>query len=63
MQVQNPGDKEITCVDCGEKFWFTERDQQFYKEKQYSEPKRCRDCRAKKKANWEHQQKERGYKK
>lgn len=52
MQVRNPEDKEITCIDCGEVFWFTKREQEFYKEREFSEPKRCRDCRAKKKAQF-----------
>ena len=30
---------------CGEDFNFTERDQEFYKEKGFLPPKRCRFCR------------------
>lgn len=45
-------DKTIKCVDCGEDFTFTARDQEFYAEKGFTnEPKRCRDCRNKKKAD------------
>lgn len=44
-------DKTIKCVDCGTEFVFTARDQEFYAEKGFTnEPKRCRDCRNKKKA-------------
>jgi hypothetical protein len=44
-------DKTIKCVDCGSEFIFTARDQEFYAEKGFSnEPKRCRSCRDKKKA-------------
>lgn len=44
-------DKTITCVDCGEEFVFTARDQEFYAEKGFNnEPKRCKACRDKKKA-------------
>ncbi len=44
-------DKKITCVDCGEEFVFTARDQEFYAEKGFNnEPKRCKACRDKKKA-------------
>lgn len=44
-------DKTITCVDCGTDFVFTARDQEFYAEKGFNnEPKRCRSCRDKKKA-------------
>lgn len=45
-------DKTIECVDCGNEFAFTARDQEFYAEKGFTnEPKRCRDCRNKKKAD------------
>lgn len=44
-------DKTIKCVDCGVEFVFTARDQEFYQEKGFTnEPKRCRTCRDKKKA-------------
>ncbi|MCI8588274.1 MAG: cytochrome C551 [Bacilli bacterium] len=44
-------DKTITCIDCGEEFVFTARDQEFYAEKGFNnEPKRCKSCRDKKKA-------------
>ncbi len=44
-------DKKITCVDCGTEFLFTVRDQEFYAEKGFTnEPKRCKACRDKKKA-------------
>ena len=44
-------DKTIKCVDCGTEFVFTARDQEFYKEKGFTnEPKRCKACRDKKKA-------------
>jgi len=42
-------DTELTCKDCGKPFVWTEKEQQFYKEKGFSEPKRCRDCRVIKK--------------
>lgn len=43
-------DKTIKCKDCGVDFLFTERDQEFYKEKGYeNEPVRCRECRKAKK--------------
>ena len=43
-------DKSITCRDCGNTFTFTEGEQDFYAQKGYSEPGRCSDCRAAKKA-------------
>ena len=43
-------DKTIKCVDCGTEFTFSARDQEFYAEKGFTnEPKRCKDCRDKKK--------------
>lgn len=50
MSVISENDQEIICKDCGQAFIFTERDQKFYKEKDYTPPKRCRSCRAIKKA-------------
>lgn len=38
-------DKKIKCQDCGEDFIFTERDQNFYQEKGFEPPKRCKFCR------------------
>ena len=44
-------DKTIVCKDCGKEFIFSIRDQEFYKEQGFqNEPVRCRECRAKKKA-------------
>ncbi|HKP54826.1 MAG TPA: zinc-ribbon domain containing protein [Chloroflexia bacterium] len=43
-------DKTLTCRDCGNTFTFTEGEQDFYSQKGYSEPMRCPDCRAAKKA-------------
>ncbi len=43
----------ITCVDCGTEFEHSERDQEFYTERGYSLPKRCKACRTKKKARFD----------
>ena len=44
-------DKKIVCKDCGTEFVFTVREQEFYKEKGFTnEPVRCKECRDKKKA-------------
>ena len=41
----------IKCQDCGEDFNFTERDQEFYKEKGFeNDPVRCPECRKARKA-------------
>jgi len=42
-------DIEIKCIGCGKNFIFTTRDQDFYAEKGYSDPKRCYSCRKAKK--------------
>ena len=38
-------DKTLTCSDCGTEFIFTARDQEFYAERGFSTPRRCRQCR------------------
>ena len=43
-------DKMLTCSDCNIEFAFTERDQAFYAEKGFTEPRRCTSCRASRKA-------------
>ena len=44
-------DKTITCVDCGVEFVHSAEDQARYVERGFvHEPKRCRECRDKRKA-------------
>ena len=44
-------DRSMTCSDCGSGFTFTVREQEFYESKGFtSEPRRCPDCRAARKA-------------
>jgi CxxC-x17-CxxC domain-containing protein len=43
-------DKTLTCVDCQQEFTFTASEQQFYADRQFSEPRRCASCRASRKA-------------
>jgi CxxC-x17-CxxC domain-containing protein len=44
-------DKSLTCADCGAKFTFSVRDQEFYQTKGFTnEPKRCPTCRQAKKS-------------
>lgn len=45
-------DETITCTDCGHDFVWTTNEQEFYAEKGFSKPMRCKDCRAKRKADW-----------
>ena len=43
------GDLQLTCSDCGQEFTFTAADQDFFRERGYSAPKRCKPCRQAKK--------------
>lgn len=44
-------DKNIACADCGAEFVHSGEDQRRYAERGFTnEPKRCADCRAKRKA-------------
>ena len=44
-------DKALTCADCNSEFVFTSSEQEFYAERQFSEPRRCPSCRAARKAS------------
>ena len=37
-------DKEIACKDCGKTFVFSVGEQEFYKSKNFPDPKRCKKC-------------------
>ena len=43
-------DKTLVCADCGQHFVFTSSEQQFYSDRQFSDPRRCASCRASRKA-------------
>ena len=46
-------DKTIVCKDCGKEFVFTAGEQEFYKLKDIkNEPVRCKECRDKRKAQF-----------
>jgi CxxC-x17-CxxC domain-containing protein len=44
-------DKSMTCRDCGKQFTFTAGEQEFYDARGFSEPTRCPECRAARKAS------------
>ena len=45
-------DKTLVCRDCGGEFVFSAGEQQFYRDKQFTnEPKRCKPCKLKRAAN------------
>src|SRR5947209_1871919 len=47
---QMSGDMTLTCRDCGQGFTFTAGEQDFYASRGFSEPMRCPDCRAARRA-------------
>lgn len=53
-------DQTIKCVDCGNDFQFTDRDQEFFASKGFTPPKRCRPCRDIKKQAKVRQDQQRG---
>jgi CxxC-x17-CxxC domain-containing protein len=53
-------DKTIVCKDCGRSFMFRADEQSFFAEKGYSEPTRCKDCRAARKNSAQNERGPRG---
>ncbi len=43
-------DRQVACSDCGQSFTFTAAEQDFYTERGFQEPKRCKPCREQRKA-------------
>jgi CxxC-x17-CxxC domain-containing protein len=39
-------DRALVCADCSSEFMFTASEQEFFAERQFSEPRRCPSCRA-----------------
>jgi hypothetical protein len=46
-------EQRLTCADCGRQFAFSAEDQRYFREKGFDPPKRCKECRAAKKAQRE----------
>jgi hypothetical protein len=42
-------DQTIRCADCGGDFVWSEGEQAFYRQNDFTPPKRCKACRAKRK--------------
>lgn len=38
-------DKTLTCADCGAEFTFSASEQDFYMQRGFSTPRRCKTCR------------------
>ncbi len=45
-------DLEITCSECATLFTFTAREQEYYRERNLTPPKRCKPCRDARRANF-----------
>ena len=43
--MSNGQDQTLTCADCGRDFTFTASEQEFFREKGFTPPKRCKECR------------------
>ena len=43
-------DRILSCADCGQEFAFTASEQEFYAQRQFTDPRRCTSCRASRKA-------------
>jgi len=53
-------DKNLVCVECHQTFIWTAGEQLFYADKNFkNEPKRCKDCKAKRNARLNHPTRER----
>lgn len=50
MYEQNFQNQQLQCAECGMIFEFSAEEQEFYAKKGYSSPKRCPECRARRKA-------------
>lgn len=49
MYEQNFQTQELQCAECGVTFEFSAEEQEFYAKKGYTFPKRCPQCRARRK--------------
>ncbi len=53
-------DKSLVCADCQQSFIWTAGEQLFYHDKNFkNEPKRCKECKAKRSARMGHNARER----
>jgi len=44
--MKQDSDIKIICRQCGKEFVFTAAEQEFYKQREFSLPRRCRECRS-----------------
>lgn len=50
IDVSKLKDRKLICLDCGSDFTFEAGEQAFFLSKGLAEPKRCKLCRAKRRA-------------
>ncbi|HEY9283069.1 MAG TPA: zinc-ribbon domain containing protein [Pyrinomonadaceae bacterium] len=43
--MSGPQDVLLKCGDCGKDFPWTGREQEFFRERDFPPPKRCKECR------------------
>ena len=48
--LRDQPDEWLTCIDCGDGFIFGGRDRDYYAQRGFQPPKRCRPCRELRKA-------------
>jgi DNA repair exonuclease SbcCD ATPase subunit len=46
MEERKNSDKRIICRQCGREFVFSTAEQEFYEQKGWNQPRRCKECRA-----------------
>jgi hypothetical protein len=51
MKESQMSDQKLFCKECGRGFLFTVGEQRFYSERGFEEPRRCQECRAKRKTD------------
>ena len=48
--MESSQDQQLQCIDCNTSFVFTVSEQEFFKLQNFTPPKRCKNCRMKRKA-------------
>ncbi len=48
-ELKDLRDRELICIDCGGSFIWNREEQSFYLSKGLQTPKRCKDCRLRRK--------------
>jgi hypothetical protein len=48
VNSSSEADRSLTCLTCGLDFLFVSKEQEFYKQRGFPEPRRCKPCRMEK---------------